>query len=45
VLGRAYINLRPDLLQAARGNLLSHLQKLKAEGRAVLDEDGWRSAG
>ncbi len=45
VLSRAYINLRPDLLQAARGNLTSHLQKLAADGRAVLEQDGWRSAG
>lgn len=45
VLGRAYINLRPDLLRAARGNLLSHLHKLEVEGRAALDDDGWRSLG
>ena len=45
VLGRAYINLRPDLLQAARGNLMSHLQKLQIEGRVVLGPDGWHSAG
>ncbi len=45
VLGRAYFNLRPELLQPARSNLLSHLAKLQAEGRAVSDADGWRSLG
>ena len=43
VLGRAYFNLRPELLYPARSNLLSHLNKLQAEGRAVSDADGWRS--
>ena len=45
VLGRAYFNLRPELLHPARSNLLSHLNKLQAEGRAVSDAEGWRSPG
>ena len=45
VLGRAYLNLRPELLKPARSNLLSHLAKLEAEGRAVFDAEGWRLAG
>ncbi len=45
VLGRAYHNLRPELLTPARSNLLSHLNKLQAEGRAVSDADGWRLRG
>lgn len=43
VLGRSYINLRPQLLPPARANLMSHLQKLEAEGRAACGPDGWRS--
>ncbi len=45
VLGRAYHNLRPELLTPARSNLLSHLNKLQAEGRALSDADGWRLLG
>ncbi|WP_419729244.1 MBL fold metallo-hydrolase [Lichenicola sp.] len=43
VLARAYINLRPELRAAARANLLSHLGKLEAEGRAVNMPEGWRA--
>lgn len=45
VLARSYINLRPELLSPARANLLSHLGKLKIEGRAALTPDGWRTTG
>ena len=45
VLGRAYRNLRPELLLPARSNLQAHLDKLRAEGRAAFDADGWRSLG
>lgn len=45
VFSRAYINLRPELQQAARANLLSHLEKLETEGRAALSDAGWRSIG
>lgn len=43
LLGRAYVNLRPELLGPARANLLSHLVKLEADGRAERTEAGWRS--
>ena len=43
VLGRAYINLRPELRSAARANLLSHLKKLEAEERAAETPEGWRA--
>lgn len=45
VLSRAYINLVPQLLSPARANLMSHLRKLEAEGRAASGPDGWRSIG
>ncbi|MBE7211030.1 MAG: MBL fold metallo-hydrolase [Gluconacetobacter diazotrophicus] len=45
LLARAYRNLKPVLLPAARTNLMSHLCKLADEGRAVQDEqDGWMAA-
>lgn len=43
LLGRAYRNLKPVLLPAARGNLLSHLLHLEARGRARHDASGWRT--
>ncbi len=45
VFARAYRNLRPDLHAPARANLLSHLIKLEADGRAMHDAQGWRSLG
>ncbi len=45
VFGRAYHNLHPDLHAPARANLLSHLIKLEADGRAMQDARGWRSSG
>ena len=42
LLGRAYVNLKPELIQAARANLLSHLIRLERHGRAVHTGDGWR---
>ena len=45
VFARAYRNLRPDLHAAARANLLSHLLRLEADGRAMQDAQGWRSSG
>lgn len=37
-----YDDLDPALLPAARENVRAHLAKLKAEGRAVDDDDRWR---
>ena len=45
VFARAYRRLRPELHAPARGNLLSHLMKLEADGRAMHDAQGWRSSG
>ncbi|MCQ8241370.1 MBL fold metallo-hydrolase [Rhizosaccharibacter radicis] len=44
LLARTYRTVRPDLLRAARNNLLAHLRKLEAEGRALEGPDGWRSS-
>ncbi len=44
LLGRAYINLRPQLLGPARANLLSHLFKLERDGAASRSEAGWSEA-
>ncbi len=44
LFSRAYRNLRPDLHAPARANLLSHLLKLEADGRAMQDAQGWRSS-
>ena len=41
LLGRAYFNLKPQLLGPARANLLSHLCKLEADGIATRTEAGW----
>ncbi len=41
LLGRAYVNLKPELLGAARANLLSHLIRLERHGRAVQTDVGW----
>ena len=44
MLGRAYINLKPQLLGPARANLLAHLIKLERDGRAVRTKGGWMQA-
>ena len=44
LLGRSYVNLKPQLLGPARANLLAHLIKLEQDGRAVRTEAGWRQA-
>nr|WP_321983041.1 MBL fold metallo-hydrolase [uncultured Lichenicoccus sp.] len=41
LLGRAYVSLKPELLGAARANLLSHLIRLERHGRAVHTNAGW----
>ncbi|WP_428375045.1 MBL fold metallo-hydrolase [Lichenicoccus sp.] len=41
LLARAYVSLKPELLGAARANLLSHLIRLERHGRAVHTEAGW----
>ena len=43
LLGRAYVNLKPQLLGPARANLLAHLVKLERDGHAARSEAGWRS--
>ncbi len=45
LLGRAYVNLKPQLLGPARANLLAHLVKLQRDGRAACSQAGWREAG
>ena len=42
LLARAYVNLKPELLGAARANLLSHLVRLERHGGASHTEAGWR---
>jgi glyoxylase-like metal-dependent hydrolase (beta-lactamase superfamily II) len=37
-----YDGLDPALLPAARENVRAHLEKLRAEGAAVEEDDGWR---
>lgn len=44
LLGRAYVNLNPRLIEPARLNLLSHLNKLERDGRITRSEAGWRVA-
>jgi glyoxylase-like metal-dependent hydrolase (beta-lactamase superfamily II) len=39
-----YAPVDPRLLPAAERNVLAHLQKLQAEGRAIPDGDAWRAA-
>ena len=39
-----YSQVEPMLLRAAERNVLAHLQKLVAEGRAVQHPDGWSAA-
>ncbi len=43
LLGRAYVDLKPQLLGPARANLLAHLVKLQRDGRAACSEAGGRS--
>ncbi len=45
MLGRAYVNLKPQLIGPARANLLAHLIKLEKDGRAVRTEAGWAAEG
>ena len=40
-----YYGLGPSLMSAARENVRAHLEKLKAEGRARVEEDRWRICG
>ncbi len=40
-----YSQVEPRLLRAAERNVLAHLQKLVAEGRASAGPDGWLAAG
>ncbi len=42
--GAIYPDLAPTLRAAAERNVLAHLLKLEAEGRAARGEDGWRIA-
>lgn len=44
VVDSIYDGLEPVLLAAARENVRAHLEKLKAEGRAVDHDDRWRLA-
>jgi glyoxylase-like metal-dependent hydrolase (beta-lactamase superfamily II) len=37
-----YKNLHPDLLRAAAESVLAHLIKLREEGRAVQNDEGWK---
>jgi hypothetical protein len=39
-----YSQVDPVLLGAAERNVIAHLHKLAAEGRAVETEEGWWSA-
>jgi hypothetical protein len=39
---RVYDDVDPRLHPVARSSLLAHLQKLAAEGKAVLNADVWR---
>ena len=44
LVGRVYGQVRPELERFAYENLLAHLIKVEAEGRAAKTEDGgWRS--
>ena len=45
LLGRAYVNLKPELRAPARANLLAHLIKLQQDGRAAHEELGHDQAG
>jgi glyoxylase-like metal-dependent hydrolase (beta-lactamase superfamily II) len=43
-VGLLYAQIDPRLHQAAERNVVAHLLKLAAEGRAVQDGEGWRGA-
>ncbi|MBB2168777.1 MBL fold metallo-hydrolase [Gluconacetobacter aggeris] len=43
MMRRVYRAIPPTLRRAAELNLLAHLEKLRDDGRAIHDRDGWRA--
>jgi hypothetical protein len=44
LLAQAYRTVKPELMRAARNNLLAHLHKLRDDRRAEEIDGGWRAA-